>query len=299
MSDPGLPDRRGWKRAGKLNNKGRAAADRGDLDAAERLYREAIEAEPQHPFPWFNLGLLAKHRGDWRMAADCNQRAAATGRAGRDDPAWWNLGIAATALGDWATARRAWSEYGVEILPGEGPVVMDFGMRPVRLSPHGGAEVVWGHRIDPARIVVESVPSPDSGHRWHDVVLHDGVPNGERELNGARVPVFDELVRLEPSDVPTVVADVWCASSGDSDALSAWFHREGWAGEDWERTVRYLCKACSEGSLEAHQHDPDDEWVRDRRFLLAAPLEQCRRSLTAWAEESLGNRRVGQVEVAF
>ncbi len=42
---------------------------------------------------------------------------------------------------------------------------MDLGPAPVRLAPDGHAEVVWGRRIDPARIVVVNVPTPDSGQK--------------------------------------------------------------------------------------------------------------------------------------
>jgi hypothetical protein len=49
----------------------------------------------------------------------------------------WNLGIAATALGDWATARRAWTAFGVTLPagPADQPIDGDFGITPIRLNP--------------------------------------------------------------------------------------------------------------------------------------------------------------------
>jgi hypothetical protein len=85
-----------------------------------------------------------------------------------EEPAAWNLGIAATARRDWATARIAWRAYGVPIGgSGAEPVAEDMGPVPVRLNPpprfvgrrevevdgrSWDAEVVWGTRLDPARI---------------------------------------------------------------------------------------------------------------------------------------------------
>ena len=91
-------------------------------------------------------------------------------------PDWWNVGIAATALQDWPLARRAWQAYGLKV-PGAAsgtgePAGMELGSAAVRLSPEGEAEVVWGRRLDPARIAVLSIPLPSSGRRWGEVVLH-------------------------------------------------------------------------------------------------------------------------------
>lgn len=97
---------------------------------------------------------------------------------------------------------------------------MDLGSAAVRLSPEGEAEVVWGRRLDPARIEVLSIPLPSSGRRWGEVVLHDGVPNGERiTAAGPSYPVFDEIELWAPSPVPTWVVLLEAATEADRDAL--------------------------------------------------------------------------------
>src|SRR5688572_27443633 len=155
---------------------------------------------------WFDAALQAKWRRDWAEAVALNLQAVeAAGLRDDDgsstgDPTWWNLGIAATALHDWSTAERAWRAYGV-------PDDVEWGMTPVRVDPAGEPEVVWCQRLDPARARIENVPLPDSGRSWGDIVLHDGVPNGERVV-GARVyPVFDEIEVWEASSVPTRSAE--------------------------------------------------------------------------------------------
>lgn len=227
--------------ASRLNEQGRTRADVGDWDAALSLYRQAVQRAPEFEPAWFNMGLLHKQRGQWVEAADCNQRAAALG-GGEGDPAWWNLGIAATALRRWAVARHAWRRFGITVPEGDGELDMDLGPCPVRIDPDGSAEVVWGKRIDPARVVVMNVPTSASGHRWKDVVLHDGAPNGERQAWGRVFGVVDELERWQPSEIPTMQAEVTVTSGEDAEALSTMFDQAGYAAQDWTASIRALCQ---------------------------------------------------------
>ena len=125
-------------------------------------YRAATEIDPGFAPAWFNLALEYKRRHEWAKALATGERAASV--EPDDFPTWWNLGIAATALGEWDVARDAWSHCDVVLPPGDGPPEGDFGMCPVRLNPEGEAEVVWGQRLDPARVRLISVPLPASGH---------------------------------------------------------------------------------------------------------------------------------------
>jgi hypothetical protein len=236
-------------RAYELSVRGGALLDEGRLDEAEALLMESIEAVPLEGPPWFNLGLVFKWKKKWAHAAACNRRSIELG-ADSGDPAYWNLGIAATALHDWATARSAWAGYGIDIDPGDGPIEMILGLTPIRINPSGRSEMCWGRRIDPARAVLENVPLPGSGHRWGDVILHDGAPSGERTVGGHSYPVFDELERWEASPVPT-----WeCLVTGDTGSLVDAVRAAGCALEDWSAGIRTLCRACSEGVPDSHEH---------------------------------------------
>jgi hypothetical protein len=275
------PKPRRARRALALDEHGRIALDRGDLDGAERLFMRAIETNALLANPWFNLGLVYKSQRRWTEAAACNRQAIERGTS-QQDPAFWNLGIAATALRDWNTARMAWRGYGIEI-PGDGPPNEDFGVSPVRINPETSGEVVWGRRIDPARIVLENIPLPGSGHRWRDVILHDGEPQGERFVGDRSYPVFDELERWEASDVAT-----WeCLLSGTTEDIADLedrFAEGGWAIEDWTATVRRLCKDCSLDSVESHNHGPFISTVEGSHVGLAAPRDIAETILITWTE---------------
>jgi hypothetical protein len=259
-----------------------------ELPAADRvpIYREYLERKPKDADIWFDLGLAYKMLREWKECARANDRALELSDE-PGDPAWWNLGIAATALRDWRTARRAWRGYGIDgIANGDEPIEANYGYTPVRL-PHG--EVVWGVRIDPARVKLESIPFPEHGFRWGDIVLHDGTPNGERVAGDRTYKVFDVFERWSPSEIATLIADTECNSDDDARALVDLFAEHHFAAEDWTTTVRSLCRACSTGRPEAHRHSPGREG-HARSFGIACPLGLANDLLARWVAASPQSR---------
>ncbi|MGH9769249.1 MAG: tetratricopeptide repeat protein [Blastocatellia bacterium] len=257
--------------AARHNEKAIKLEERGLIAEAVKYYQKAIKLYPAWSVPWFNLGLLRKRQRNWRESLNCNQKAASLDPS--DEAAWWNLGIAATALEDWAEARRAWKAYGIDIPEGEGPIEMKFGPTPIRLNPEDAGEVVWCLRIDPARAIIESIPLPESGRRYGDLLLHDGAPNGYRKLDGEEVPVFDELQLLTPSEYGTFEIIVAGAGHDEVESLIDLADERGLAAEDWSANIRMRCKACSEGRPYDSSHTHDPEQAGDLRIGFAALSE--------------------------
>ncbi len=278
------------KKAAALNEKARKLQDRGDLDGAIPLYREAAALDTSWATPLYNLGLLFKTMRDWERSLDCNQRA--TRLDAGNEAAWWNLGIAASALGRWDVARAAWRGYGIVVPDGDGPVDFPCGVCPIRLDPDGNAEVVWARRIDPARAVLASIPFPESGHRWKDVVLNDGEPIGYRKLDGRDVPVFNALARLEPSPFATFVARVAVPPDAAPVAkLTEMAEEAGACAEDWSTSIQVLCKACSEGRPhEEHDVAPPPEDGVHFVALAARDRSHAEGILSAWEAAEDGVR---------
>jgi tetratricopeptide (TPR) repeat protein len=281
--DPSTPPQpEDVERSRQLNAEGGQARDAGDLAAAERHYLAAIASAPGYAHAWFNLGLVYKAERDWIRTAVCNRRALELD-ASEGDPAYWNLGIAATALREWDTARWAWRGYGIAITGEAGPIEMDFGMAPVRINPDSAAEVVWGWRLDPARAVIANVPLPSSGHRWHDVVLHDGEPTGQRVVGDDVYGVFDEIEVWERSQMPT-----WeCLVDAPADAIAdlrARFDEHRCALEVWTDSIRELCRTCSMGSAAAdHDHGAFRASAGGSHVGIAAPRALAERLLDEWS----------------
>ncbi len=224
-----------FSKARRLNERGRKLADKGWFAEAEEAYRAAADAAPEWSVPWYNLALMHKYRGNWEASLESNQRAVELSPS--DGDSWWNLGIAATALGRWDVARLAWQNCDISVSAGDGPIEMDLGHVPIRLTVNTEGEVVWSRRIDPARAVLVNVPLPASGHRWGDLVLHDGAANGYRMLQGQKVPVFDELAILQPSGFVTFVAELK-AEPNTLETLSSIAEDLGGAAEDWSTSTR-------------------------------------------------------------
>jgi tetratricopeptide (TPR) repeat protein len=276
-------DKRREKEAARLFRKAKALAGEGLHEQAAAAYQQLLQLVPNHAPTWFNLGLAYKRLRRWPDSLRCNRRAAELDPS--DEAAWWNMGIAATALHDWPAARAAWRGFGLDLPDGDGPIAGRFGSACMRLNADGQAEVVWGDRLDPARARVASVPLPTSGHRWGDVVLHDGEPKGERTVGGRKYLVFDEIERWQASDIPTLEVQVTAPAPDDSHALAALLAEEDAAGEDWTESVRSICRTCSEGSpCERHgASSGDGNWQPERTFGIAALPEVARDVLGRWA----------------
>lgn len=275
-----------------------AAWDANDFESAADMLARAVRMPggDQRQF-WFDLALAHKFGRDWPAARDAGLAAVERGVEPKQDPTWWNLGIAATALRDWALARRAWRGYGIDAVEaGNDPIRIDFGFTPVRLHGRDGDEVVWAHRLCPARAKVMSVPLPESGRRWGEVVLHDGAPNGTREWDGATYSVFDEIELFEPSGTPTFAVRL-DAAHDDVEALADQVLDAGW-GVEAAANVRMVCTACSEGHLvddHAHQHEHSTSGQHGD-VLIAAPADVVSSTLSAWRAVDPAGRHHGAAE---
>ncbi len=273
----------------EANERGRAAAHEGRYADAVPHYLEALRLEPSWCLPWFNLGIAYKHTGDFVGSLRASERALAIDAEEAGEGAIWNVGIAATALGEWAKARTAWRRFGVKLPDGEGPIEGMQVPTPMRLNPRGDAEVVWSVRIDPARARLRSIPLPASKHRYDDLILHDGAPNGFRMLDGQQVPVFDELSLLEPSQYETWEASVVVAGEPDMAELRERLEVIGVPVEDWTVGVRMLCERCSTGVPHEHRQDEGvGQWQATRTIGLAVRSVDPSPVLQAWASSKPG-----------
>ncbi len=273
--------------AKSLNDLGNSAQNRGMRASARLLYRSAAIARPSWSSPWYNLGLQAKYDNQWESSLRFNERAAALDPD--DEASWWNLGIAATALKDWKHARRAWKGCGIELDGGlEDEVVMPPVTACVRINPNTSGEVVWGTRIDPARIQVRNVPLPNSNHRYHDILLNDGAADGNRKSGGLEYPVFNELEVWKASGCSTFQSAL---SMDDADAehdLIRACNESDIGFEDWT-TVRIICAACSAGSVDQNHCSADAVEQGEKNYGFGVlSREVLVQVLSSWANASPG-----------
>ena len=268
--------------AERLVEEGRACSSVGDVAGAERAYLSAAALDPGWSAPLFNLGLLYKYARRWTESLDFNRKAAQF--APDDQGAWWNRGIAATALGLWPEARRSWAQCGIKDPGGADPPDYRFGLIPVRLDPDGDGEVVWGTRLDPARVRLTNIPLPSSVFRWGDVVLIDGASEGERAVDTRTYPVFNVLQRLVPSAIATFVIELASVDDAAVIALGDIAHEMGGAAENWGTSTRILCRQCSFGTTHAHDGTETGRPAHPHCGLVAPSRDVAKAILDRWMD---------------
>lgn len=252
-----------------LHDRAYAAMDQGALREASRHFEALLQHAPDERYYHYMRGLAHKYLMDWPTSLQHNLRAIELAQE-MGEGEHWNAAIAATALGQWDQVRQLWAACGIRVEEGTGPIDGDHGVAVVRLNPWHGGETVFMRRIDPVRARLINVPLPESGHRFGDIVLHDGASTGTRFDGDREVPVFNELERLVPSDFQTFVVFVSCDSQADLEALlEATAPGIGYA-EDWTRSIAYYCMRCSYGAPHKHSNDADAEWQPDRNLGIAA-----------------------------
>lgn len=245
-----------------------ACWDADDYAGAAKNFQAAREAMPSSWEAQFGLGVALKWLCRWEDCIEASQNA--TRLSSDSIGAWWNIGIASTALGKWRLARQAWREANIDVEINDAPLEMEIGNSPVRLKTTNN-EVVWCHRIDPARVRIMNVPTAESVHRFGDILLVDGEPVGSRRSGQHDFPVFNELQILDVSRYGTFVVDIENVLPDEAQALEMlstdYVHIEDWS------TMRSLCKKCSEGHPHEHHDGESTESSFTRRFAFAARTE--------------------------
>jgi tetratricopeptide (TPR) repeat protein len=252
-------------------------------DLYERVLAHYPDETPSAVW-WYDAALAHKFLRNWAKAYELGREAAARAPRGEGDPAYWNLGIAATIQRDWATAREAWTGFGIRLPDGKGEIDGRFGQACVRLDTGGEREVVWIERLCPTRGRVMNVPGT-AGRRFGEIVVHDGEPKGHRVVDGREYPVFDELLLFEASDLPTLTVTVNAAEAADVEALIDVFVARDYGAEP-HSSFELLCACCSEGTLERERNTHGGV----QRVSLAASEEEARRLLDLWAAQAPSGR---------
>lgn len=268
-----------------LNDAGNSVSNGGHPTLALWLYKMASLLSPSWSFPVFNIGLREMDRLNWKASLAAYQKAA---KLNEDDEAtWWNLATSATALRNWPEAMRGWEKVGLTVLEmRDGEVYAPCPRACVRVDPNGpNPEVVWGERLDPARIRILNVPFGRSGRRYNDIILNSGAPSGTRTSGKEEFPVFDELDVWKPSAYSTFSVTVRMPDQAAEDRLTSLCEQRDIAAENWG-TVRMLCGACSRGNPGEHVCAERTEETGDLNFGFAATSRDVLIDvLDAWSNE--------------
>lgn len=174
----------------------------------ERIHRQLLALEPDHPAELYDFGLFMKTRGRFAEGVELNQRALAAGNA--SEAVHWNLGICATGAGMGSVAQNVWRTLKMDLALGDAGLPHgEFGMVKVRLAERplaardattddpGLEETVWVERLSPCHGRVRNATFHPVGVDFGDLVLFDGAPIGEQTVGERRVHVFPHLATLK------------------------------------------------------------------------------------------------------
>ncbi len=211
-----------------LSLRAHAAYDAGDLPEARLHFDALLASAPDDPAHHAMQAQVCKYLLDWpaslhhglhALALYTDADAYTDAKHAAIETLRWNAAIAATALSDLAEARRQWAACGIDSPANEGRIDTTFGVASLRLEAWGLGQTVFARRIDPVRAQLIGVPSPATGYRYGDVVLHDSVPTGRRRFHQSMVPVLNALQRMDASAYPAFAVRVRCPQPHDLDAL--------------------------------------------------------------------------------
>ncbi|MBM5573853.1 hypothetical protein GKO28_05395 [Deefgea sp. CFH1-16] len=155
----------------------------------------------------------------------------------------------------------------------------------MRITQGDQVEVLWANRLDPARAQIISVPLPDCGVRYQDIVLIDGAPRGTHELNGNPVPVFDWLEFWQRANYSTYVIEATVPIELAANTLCELVLDSDMALDDWSKLMSMQGQAGGEETQ--HAHDAASAatvaWLPERQFGVAALNDQALADvLDAW-----------------
>lgn len=270
---------------GTLFDQAIEASDKGDKDESIRIYEKILSEKEDWATVHYNLGLIYKYRTEWDKSYYHNKRAVELDP--ESQASHWNLGIAATMLCDWKLARQCWNFFGMKYEIIDEDTAGNMGDVCIRISPNANAETVWATRICPARAIIKNIPLPESEHRFKDLVLNDGAPNGYRMSEGREYPVLDEIQHLSSSDYRTYSIKCEPISEAHYDNLQQRCWNSDIAIENWTTEMQMLCKQCSEGRPhEIHDHDLKKTSDEYRIAHASTSQEKLVSVLEAWSQET-------------
>ncbi len=204
----------------------------GDVYNAVKLYKRVLCLAPDEVEPYLRLVRIYKARCEWKSVLHYAKRAVSLD-AGQHK-VWWDLGLAASALSKERIARSVWQKFAAPFRWKKRIAL--------QISLNGAFEIVLAQAIDPTKAILCSIPHPESGMRYRDIVLFDREIVGYSLQGRRRVPVFPVLDRIKPSFFNTFCCILEnCTENGldilrrlCDDADIGW---EIWSDATWESPV--------------------------------------------------------------
>ncbi|MEM1215149.1 MAG: tetratricopeptide repeat protein [Bacteroidota bacterium] len=256
----------------------------GDSYHAIKLYKRIVKLVPEWMPPYLALGRQYHQRHEWKPCYHYFKKTVALAPDERE--AWWGLGMAATALKKWRVARSVWSKFGMgKISPQpEG----------LRLTYNGQFEILWMRPESPAHGRILSIPHPDSGFHYGDLVMYERKPIGHHIVDQRRVPVYAEFGHFKRSPYQTFSCLVHHVTEKQILQLEQMCYSARLGFEVWSNAARGMVLDHPEAFPEYYGRSilpkEDLDTPQDHALIAIAALHQAEvlHVLDAWQVVSLG-----------
>ncbi len=255
----------------------------GDVYNAIKLCKRLAKLSPDWSAPYAYLGRVYKQRKEWKPAFHYSLKAVEHNPF--EDDMWSHLALAATMLEEWTWARQAWNHLGYNFSKSDKELWFDLGKVAVCLNPDTQPEIVEATRIDPARVVIDSIPQPSSGKHYKDLLLIDVKPAGLHHIGHHRIPYYNELEHLRYSPWRSFAVLLHTNKQEDVEILATLCQEAQLGFDNWSHAVRFLKPNLHQRIAEYFDHSLFERTGREV-FLIAMAArrqQQVERVLEEWA----------------
>lgn len=243
---------------------------RGDVYNAVKLYRRILKLAADWLPPYLKLAAIYKQRREWKPLLHYAKKALALDPSQQD--LWWDLGIAAQALGKLRLARTVWSKFGDK---NKTTTLIS-----LQLNHSGLFELIWAMALDAVQAQIQSIPHPDSGLHFQDLVLFDRHPVGYQVAKRRRYPVYPEMGLVKRSFYRTYSCILETETTKDIKLLEKLCKEAGLGFEVWSNAARAKTIA---GKAEYYDGALISDTAMPLIAIAAKQIDEAQEVLAAWS----------------
>lgn len=236
----------------------------GDVYHATKLYRAVIKLAPEHVFPYQQLSKIYRQRREWKPTLYYSQEAVKR-KTQEDQIIWNNLATAATALSKWKVAKTALQKVAAKIPKHSSHPI------PVRIHTYTRrSEIVWALPLRQLCAKIISIPSPESGRRYGEIVLYDWKSQEKQIIGNKAHRVFLEIERFKKSFYRTFSVLIHTDNKTSIHKLAELCHNQQLGFENWSNLQNQLATRSENRAAEYYESVQQEENLGYQLIAMAA-----------------------------
>ncbi|MEN0047305.1 MAG: hypothetical protein AAF806_09625 [Bacteroidota bacterium] len=248
----------------------------GDVYHATKLYKAVIKIAPENGFPYQQLSKIYRQRREWKPTLYYSEEA--INKKVHDQDIWNNLAMAATALRKWKLAKKALQKVTVNV------PVHSFQPIPIRIHTRTKrSEIVWALPLEALCAKIISIPSPESGRRYGEIVLYDWKSKEKQIVSQKTHRVFLEIERFKKSFYRTFSVLIHTDNASSIQKLAELCHNQQLGFENWSNLQHQLATQSENRAAEYYESTQQEQDLGYQLIAIAAlEKQEVREVLKVW-----------------